>query len=98
MKNLSDVSEQQKRDQMAAAAVSNVFNEEMIERKLRQLQPAKDISGLHVIKQITLPPPAPTPFIFSFCSHFRCLFPPFVLLQSLVLLLLFKFIAHSVLN
>jgi hypothetical protein len=32
-KHLSDVSEQQKRVQMAAAAVSNVVNQEIIERK-----------------------------------------------------------------
>jgi hypothetical protein len=34
---LSDVSEQQKRVQMAAGAVSNVVNQEIIGKKLRQL-------------------------------------------------------------
>jgi len=33
VKHLSDVSEQQKRDKMAAAVVSNVVNQEIIGRK-----------------------------------------------------------------
>jgi len=36
------------------------------------------VSGLHVCKQITLPPPAPKPFILSFRSILRYLLPPFM--------------------
>jgi len=64
-KHLSDGSEQQKCDKMAAAAVWNVVNQEIVERKSRHLLPAKGASGLHVCKQISLCPPTPTPFNFS---------------------------------
>jgi hypothetical protein len=91
---LSDVSEQQTGVQMAAAAVSNVVNHEIVERKSRHLQPAKDASGLHVCKQITLPQPAPTPFIIFFYSIFRCLLPSFVpLLSNSCIVIAIKFIA-----
>lgn len=57
-KHLSDLSEQQKRVQMAGAAVSNVVNQEIIERNLRQLYLQTGASGLHVFKQIALSPSA----------------------------------------
>jgi hypothetical protein len=82
---------------MSAAAVSNVVNQEIVERKSRHFQPAKDASGLDVCKQITVPPPAQH-HLSSFSAPFSgvCFRPSCH--SSVTLVIAIKFIAHSVLN